>query len=220
VRGRGAKRREDVQTCPQCGGRGQVAFQQGFFTIARPCGRCSGKGRIIAHPCPECRGQGQVRAERTLTVRIPAGVDEGTRMRLSGEGEAAPEGGSPGDLYVVLHVRPHETFRREGEHLLSEAVISIPTAVLGGKLRVPTIDGETELAVEAGTESGHVVRLSGKGAPRLEGGGRGDHFVTLVVQVPARLSPEQREHYQKLAELEGSEAPDRGLFNRVKDIFG
>jgi molecular chaperone DnaJ len=218
--GRGAKRKEDVQTCGQCGGRGQVAFQQGFFTIARPCGRCSGTGRIVAKPCGECRGQGRVRAERTLTVRIPGGVDEGTRMRLQGEGEAAPEGGAPGDLYVVLHVRAHELFRREGEHLVSEAPIPVPTAVLGGRIRVPTIDGEVEIPVEAGTESGRVVRLDGKGAPRLEGGGRGDHFVTLVVTIPARLTPEQREHYEKLAALEGTEAPDRGLFDRVKDIFG
>jgi molecular chaperone DnaJ len=218
--GRGAKRQEDVQTCPQCGGRGQVAFQQGFFTIARPCGRCGGRGRVVTNPCPECRGQGQVRAERTLTVRIPPGVDEGTRLRLSGEGEGAPEGGAPGDLYVVLHVRPHEVFKREGEHLISEAVISIPTAVLGGKLKVPTIDGELEIAVEPGTESGRVVRLQGKGVPRLESGGRGDHYLTLVVRVPARLSPEQRELYEKLAQVEGTEAPDRGLFDRVKDIFG
>ena len=219
-KGTGAKRPEDVQTCSQCGGRGQVAFQQGFFTIARPCGRCQGRGKVIAHACPECRGQGRIRAERTLTVRIPPGVDDGTRMRLTGEGEGAPEGGTAGDLYVVLHVRPHEIFKREGEHLLSEAVISIPIAVLGGKIRVPTIDGEEEIPVEAGTESGRVVRLHGKGAPRLEGGGRGDHYVSLLVKVPARLTPEQREHYEKLAQLEGTEAPDRGLFDRVKDIFG
>jgi molecular chaperone DnaJ len=141
-------------------------------------------------------------------------------MRLSGEGEGAPEGGTPGDLYVVLHVRPHEVFRREGEHLLSEAVISIPTAVLGGKIRIPTIDGETEIAIEPGTESGRVVRLDGKGIPRVGESGRGDHYVTVVIKVPARLSPEQREHYEKLGELEGSETEGRGLFDRVKDIFG
>jgi molecular chaperone DnaJ len=218
--GKGARRPEDVKTCSQCGGRGQVAFQQGFFTIARPCGRCGGTGRTIAVPCPECRGQGRIRAERTITVRIPAGVDDGSRLRLSGEGEAGPDGGPAGDLYVVLSVRPHERFRREGEHVLSREEVTVAQAVLGTKLRVRTLDGDEEIELEPGTASGTVVRVEGKGIPRVGATGRGDHFVTVSVRIPSRLTPEQRELYEKLATIEGAEVPERGIFDRVKDIFG
>jgi molecular chaperone DnaJ len=218
--GRGSKEKDGVVTCSQCGGRGQIAFQQGFFTVARPCTACRGAGRRIVKPCAACRGEGRVRRERTLTVKIPAGVSEGTRMRLSGEGEAPPESGKPGDLYVFLHVKDHPVFQREGHHILVELSISFAQAALGARVQVPTLDGEEELDIPAGTQGGTVFRLHGKGMPSLEGEGMGDEFVTAVVRVPKRLSPEQRELIEKLASQDGEETGERGLFDRVKDIFG
>lgn len=217
--GRGAKDRDGIRTCSQCGGRGQVAFQQGFFTLTRPCGRCRGTGRVITSPCSGCQGHGRVRRERTLTVRIPAGVDEGMHLRLSGEGEASPDDGPPGDLYVVVHIAVHATFRRDGTNLLSEVPISFGQAALGARVRVGTIDGEDEMEVPAGTQSGTTFRLSGKGVPAIGGGGRGDQLVTVVVRTPTRLNAEQRELLEKLAKLEGEPASERGIFDRVKDIF-
>lgn len=218
-RGKGAVDRSDIKACQECGGRGQVAFQQGFFTIARPCGRCRGSGRIIVKPCGSCGGNGRVRSERTLTARIPAGVAEGMRLRLVGEGEASAQDGPPGDLYVFLHIREHEFFRREGEDVLCDIPISFARAALGTRLKVPTLSGEEEMEVPAGTQTGTIFRLSGKGLPSLEGRGSGDQMVTIVVRTPARLTPEQRDLFARLVELEGDDAPERGLFDRVKDIF-
>ncbi len=218
--GRGAKDAADIQTCPQCGGRGQLTYQQGFFTLARPCGRCGGTGRVIARPCPECKGAGRIRAERTLQVRIPAGVDEGTRLRLAGEGEAGPEGGAAGDLYVAIHVKEHPVFRRQAEHLHVEAELSFARAALGTKISVPTLDGDEAMDVPAGTQTGTVFRLAGRGMPRLEGGGRGDEFVTVTLRTPERPSQALREALQRVADLEEQESGSRGLFDRVTDIFG
>ncbi len=218
--GRGSKSPEGIRSCQQCGGRGQVAFQQGFFTLTRPCGRCRGAGRVIVSPCPACRGEGRVRRERTLTVRIPPGVDEGMHLRLQGEGEASPDEGPPGDLYVVVHVAPHEYFRRDGSHLRCEVPISFALAALGGRVRVRTLDGGEEMEIPPGTQTGTTLKLSGKGVPSVGGGARGDQYVTLTVRTPTRLSAEQRELLEKLGRLEGEEAADRGLFDRVKDIFG
>jgi len=218
--GKGAKTKDGIETCRQCGGRGQIAFQQGFFAVARPCNVCRGTGRRIVKPCPTCRGEGRVRAERTLTVRIPAGVDEGSQLRLTGEGEAGPDGARPGNLYVVLHVKEHAVFHRERNHVLVEAPLSFSQAALGAKITIPTLDGETELEIPAGTQSGTVFRLHGKGVPSLEGEGMGDEYVTAVVRIPKRLTPEQRELIEKLAEHDGEEPAERGIFDRVKDIFG
>lgn len=218
--GRGAEDAADVKTCARCGGRGQIAFQQGFFTIARPCGECSGTGRVIVKPCRTCDGRGRTRNERDLKVRIPPGVDDGTRIRLSGEGEASPEGGPNGDLYVVLQVREHAVFRRDGSTLHSEVAVSFARAALGTHVRIPTLDGERDLEIPAGTQSGTVFRLPAQGVPSLNGRGRGDHLVTVAVVTPKKLSQEQRELLEKLAEVEGDSVPDdRGLFDRVKDIF-
>jgi molecular chaperone DnaJ len=217
--GNGSESPEGIRSCERCGGRGQIAFQQGFFTIARPCGQCSGSGRVIVDPCGQCRGGGRVREERDLGVRIPAGVDDGTRLRIGGEGEASAQGGPPGDLYVVLHVREHPVLKREGLAILSEVPVSQSRAALGTKVQVETIDGEQEIELPAGTQSGTIFRLRGKGVPSLDGRGRGDHLVSVVVVTPRRLSAEQRELYEQLAELEGEEPPDRGLFDRVRDIF-
>jgi molecular chaperone DnaJ len=218
--GKGAQGKDGIETCRQCGGRGQIAFQQGFFAVARPCNLCRGTGKRIVKPCPTCRGEGRLRAERTLTVRIPAGVDEGSQLRMTGEGEAAEGGGRPGNLYVVLHVKKHAIFEREGRHVLYTAPLSFSQAALGTKIRVPTLDGEEEIEIPAGTQSGSVFRLHGKGIPSLDGEGTGDQYVTAAVRIPKRLSAEQRELIEKLAEHDGEEPAERGIFDRVKDIFG
>lgn len=218
--GQGAKA-GGIATCTTCRGQGQVAFQQGFFTIARPCTRCGGAGREITDPCGDCRGQGRVRRERTLTVRIPAGVDDGTRLRMVGEGEPGDPGGPRGDLYVVLRVREHPRFRRAGRDLVCELPLSFAQAALGAVLGVPTLHGREpeRLTVPPGTQSGARFRLKGQGAPAVGGGARGDLWVVAQVRTPERLSPEERELFEKLAELEGTESGERGLFERVKDIF-
>ena len=217
--GRGAASADGIKSCSQCGGRGQVAFQQGFFTLTRPCGRCRGTGRVITDPCPKCDGGGRVRRERTLTVRIPAGVDEGMHLRLAGEGEASPDDGPPGDLYVVIHVASHAVFQRDGKDIRSEVVIGFAQAALGSKIKIETLDGEEDFEVPAGSQSGTVFRLQGKGIPAVGGGGRGDQYVAVVVRTPARLTAEQRELFERLARIEGEEGSGRGLFDRVKDIF-
>jgi molecular chaperone DnaJ len=209
----------NIETCSQCGGRGQVAFRQGFFTIARPCGRCGGSGRRIVQACPSCDGQGRVQQERTLTVRIPAGVADGTRLRLIGEGEGGVVGGPAGDLYVVLHVRAHPVFVRDGLNLHCEVPVSFATAALGSSVSVPTLDGERTLEVPGGTQSGASFRLKGDGVPAVDGRGRGDQYVTIRVRTPKRLSKEQRELFQRLAEIEEAEPEEPGLFDRVKKIF-
>jgi molecular chaperone DnaJ len=219
-RGTGAAGKEGIQTCPTCRGRGQVAFQQGFFTIARTCASCGGAGKRIVTPCDTCRGQGRVASESTITVRIPAGVDDGMRLRVSGEGEASSDGGPAGDLYVVLHVAPHAVFRRDGAELHCEIPISFTEAALGTVVRVPLVGGgEHDLEVAAGTQSGTVLKLRGKGLPALDRRGRGDLHVALQVRTPKSLTAEQRQLLEKLGELEGSEPSERGLFDRVKDIF-
>jgi molecular chaperone DnaJ len=218
--GTGAEGKGGIRTCPTCRGRGQVAFQQGFFTIARTCSTCGGAGKQIVKPCPACDGEGRVRAERALTVRVPAGVDDGMRLRLTGEGEASPDGGPAGDLYVVLHVKDHPVFRREGAHLHCEITISPAQAALGASVDVPLLGGGAEaIEIEPGTQSGTVSRIRGKGLPSLGRGGRGDLHVAIRVRIPRRLSAEQRGLYEKLAELDGDAAAERGLFDRVKDIF-
>ena len=219
-RGTGAKGKDGVKTCSTCRGRGQVAFQQGFFTIARTCGTCGGAGKRIVTPCGACAGQGRVQATSTITVRVPAGVDDGMRLRISGEGEASGDGGPSGDLYVVLRVAPHPVFQRDGAQLHCEAPITFAQAALGTTVRVPLVGGgEEELEVDAGTQSGTVLRLRGKGLPALDRTGRGDLHVSIRVQTPRSLSAEQRELLTKLAELDGLETPERGIFERVKDIF-
>ncbi len=209
-----------VETCSQCRGSGRVAFQQGFFTVARTCGACAGVGRNITKPCKECGGNGRVREERTIAVRIPAGVEEGMSLRIAGRGEAGPGRAPPGDLYVVLHVREHAFLRRDGRHILSDVPISFSRAALGTELTVPTIDGDQTITVPPGTQSGARMRLKGKGAPGLDGELRGDQFVTLNVVTPGRLSDEQRRLFEQLAELDGEETLEPGLFDRVKNIFG
>lgn len=217
-RGTGAEE-GGIETCNQCGGRGQVAFQQGFFTIARPCNRCGGTGRRIVRPCHGCSGQGRVQQERTLTVRIPAGVDSGTRLRMSDEGEGGTGGAPPGDLYVVLHVREHAVFQRRDLDLHCVVPVSFTQAALGAEISVPTIDGGDSLDLPVGTQTGTSFRLKGRGVPAVNGRGRGDQYVTVQVRVPTRLSREQRQLIEQLAEFDDEEADGQGLFDRVKNIF-
>ena len=211
----------DIRTCAQCQGQGQVAFQQGFFTIARPCGRCRGTGKQIDKPCPTCDGHGQVAQERTLKVRIPAGVDTGMRLRLAGEGEAGGPGAAPGDLHVVLHVKEHPRFKRHERDLFTMAPLTFSQAALGAELSVPTFDGDKKLSIPAGTQSGTRFRIKSQGVPGVDGRGRGDLYVDIQVVTPRQLSVEQRRAFEQLAAEDGEPTLDEpGLFDRVKNIFG
>jgi molecular chaperone DnaJ len=227
--GSGAAAGSGPSVCPQCQGRGQLRYQQGFFTIARTCGHCQGTGRIVTKPCTKCRGAGRITQDRKLTVKIPAGIATGQRLRLYGDGEHGSAGGPPGDLYVVVHVQEHEFFRRDGNDLICEVPVNFPTIVLGGEIRVPTLDGEQSYKVTEGTESGSTIRLKGKGMPDVNGRGRGDLFVTLKVITPRKLTKEQRQLMEQLKKAlpqetftptERVEAEEKNLFDRVKDIFG
>lgn len=212
------------ETCRACHGRGQVVHRQGFFALSRTCGTCGGTGEVITDPCPKCRGEGRRREVRRLKIAIPAGVDSGARLRLAGEGEGGPQGGREGDLYVVVRVKDHPLFRRDGSNVMCEVPIAIATAALGGEVAVPTLEGTTKMSVPPGTQSGSVFCLRGKGMPRPNGGPRGDLYVTTAVSVPTRLSRKQREAFERLRETEepaadSAKEKDRDLFGRVKDIF-
>jgi molecular chaperone DnaJ len=226
--GTGAAPGSKPTTCPQCHGRGQLRYQQGFFTVARTCGQCRGSGSIIAKPCATCRGMGRVQKERKLTVRIPAGIATGQRMRLSGEGEAGATGGPAGDLYVVVHVQEHPFFQREGNDLYCEVPVNFPTVALGGEIRIPTLDGDEAFTIPDGTQSGTSFRVRGRGMPDVTGRGRGDLIVIVKVTTPKKLTREQKKLLEQLAgslpkekfEPTPVETGDKGLFDRVKDIFG
>ena len=205
--GSGAKPGTSPKTCATCGGSGQVRLTQGFFSIARTCHHCGGSGRVITDKCATCGGAGSKREVASVEVKIPAGVDTGTRMKLSGEGEPAPTpGGLPGDLFVVLSVREHAIFRREDTEVVCDVPITFSQAALGATLDVPTLDGTSKLKIPAGTQSGKVFRLKGKGIPSLQGGGRGDQHVRVYVEVPAQLSKEQRELLERFAEISGKDS--------------
>ena len=190
--GSGAKPGSSLNTCPTCHGHGQVRMQQGFFSIQQTCPRCHGKGKLIAEPCTNCQGQGRVQEHKTLSVKVPAGVDTGDRIRLSGEGEASDSGGPPGDLYVQVNVREHAIFTREDNNLFCEVPISFITAALGGELDVPTLDGRVKLKVPAETQTGKVFKLRGKGVKSLRGGAVGDLLCKVVVETPVNLNNRQK----------------------------
>jgi molecular chaperone DnaJ len=223
--GSGAAPGSGPSTCPSCGGRGQVAFQQGFFSVARTCGRCRGTGRVVTTPCKDCQGEGQRAVERKLQIKIPPGVDTGSQLRMTGEGEVGSLGGPPGDLYVVVRVQEHEFFKRDGAELFCEVPVSFTQAALGATLDVPTPDGgHAKLQVPEGTQTGAVLRLRNQGVPHLGGRGRGDLHVSLRVMVPTRLNAEQR----KLLEQLGKTLPrldvkdkdkDRSIFERIRDLL-
>jgi molecular chaperone DnaJ len=208
-------------TCGQCRGTGQVRFQQGFFAVARTCGACGGTGSIISDPCTSCRGETRVTREFKLKVKIPAGVEEGTRIRYSGEGDAGKFDGPHGDLYIVLSVKPHVFFERHGNDLHCVVPISFPQAVLGDEIEIEGIDGEVTLKIPEGTQSGKEIRLRGKGVPHLNESGRGDVVVQLMVQIPRKLSKAQRELVKQLQESMAIEnkPTSRSLLNKMKDLF-
>jgi molecular chaperone DnaJ len=216
--GAGAASPKDVKTCPACGGRGQVRYTQGFFAIARPCGSCGGEGRVIEKPCPTCRGEGRTRAEHRLTVRVPGGVESGSRLRMTGEGDAGANGTPAGDLYVVITVAEHDIFHREGDDVIVDLSLPYPTLVLGGRVSVPTLEGEREIDISAGTTAGTEVRLRGLGVARLGRFGRGDEVIRLGVAVPTRPSKEEKELLRRYAEMIGAPAGRPGLFERKKKI--
>ncbi len=210
--------------CEMCKGHGRVRAQQGFFTIERTCPTCQGAGNVIKNPCKNCQGIGRIRKERTLAVTIPPGVENGTRIRLAGEGEAGPHGGPPGDLYVILSIEPHPLFQREGANLFCRAPIPMTLAVLGGTIDVPVIDGAmTEMKVDPGTQSGHQTRLKHKGMSVLRSASRGDMYVELVVETPVHLSKRQKELLQEFAveaEHHKTHPASEKFFNKVKEVFG
>ena len=221
-RGAGVAPGKSPVTCRTCAGRGQVRYQQGFFSIARTCSTCQGAGSVITDPCLKCKGEGRVLRQRTVEVKVPAGVEDGTRIRYAGLGEAGHFGGPAGDLYIVLHVKEHPFFEREGNDLHCVIPISVTQAALGTEIRVPTLEGEHTLKVPDGTQSGTTFRIKNQGVPVLNGHGKGDLFVEVRVQIPTKLNKRQRE---LLLELDGSMRIEnrpqrRTLLGKVKDIFG
>jgi molecular chaperone DnaJ len=219
----GSKRKPGTHpaACPTCGGRGQVRYQQGFFTMARTCPRCAGGGEVNPSPCESCQGRGSVKEKRSLKVRIPAGVEDGSRLRLAGEGEAGDEGMPAGDLYVMTRVRKHPFFEREGNDLACEITVSFTQAALGARVEIPTLEGAEVLKIPAGTQPGETLRLKGTGIQDIAGRRKGDLFVKVLVRTPVNLSKEQRALVAKLAELRGDdiESVDKSVLQKIKNIL-
>jgi len=209
-----------LETCEACGGAGQVRFQQGFFSVSRTCGNCRGTGQVITSPCDNCRGQGRVEREKQIEVKIPAGVETGSRLRLQSEGESGAYGGPAGDLYVVIHVAEHELFERQGNNLYSSVPVTFAQAALGSEIQVKTLNGEDVLKIPAGTQTGTVFRVRGQGMPVLGGRGRGDLFISVSVVTPTTLTREQRKLLEQLARIETKDLEDKKLSEKVRDIFG
>ena len=219
--GSGASRGSSSKTCPTCQGRGQVYYQQGFFSVGRTCSACRGEGQMVDRPCSACNGAGNVRRQRKLKVNIPPGVNSGTRLRLSGEGEAGSRGGPPGDLYVLLGVREHPIFEREGNDLHCDVPINVAQAALGTQLTVPTLQGDEELKIPSGTQSGTRFRLRHKGVPYVNSGRRGDLLVHIHVGVPEKLTREQKRLFEDLLDVlpADNEPHEEGILDKVKDYF-
>jgi len=219
-KGNGAKPGTEPENCSTCGGTGQVRYQQGFFSVARTCQPCRGTGRVIKTPCEDCRGAGRIEREKQMEVKIPAGVETGSRLRVQGEGESGTQGGPSGDLYVVIHLAEHERFERQGSNLYASQPLTFAQAALGSEVYVATIEGEEKIKVPAGTQTGTVFRIKGKGMPVLGGRGRGDLFVSVSVVTPTSLTREQRKLLEQLAVVENKDLEDKGLVDKVRDIFG
>ncbi|MGM1050811.1 MAG: molecular chaperone DnaJ [Pseudomonadota bacterium] len=223
--GEGAEPGSSKETCPTCAGHGQVRMQQGFFAVQQTCPTCHGSGQHIKVPCHKCNGEGRVRETRTLSVKIPAGVDTGDRIRLNGEGEAGLNGGPPGDLYVQVHIKPHHIFEREGKHLHCEVPINFVDAALGGELEVPTLDGRVKLKIPPETQTGKLFRLRGKGVKPVRGGAPGDLLCKVVVETPVKLNEEQKELLRTFQDSLGGtnsahHSPKKsGFFDGVKKFF-
>ena len=219
--GNGAAEGYAPERCQTCGGKGQVIRQQGFFSVTRTCSNCRGTGKVIRNACKRCRGDGRVEHEKSLEIKIPAGVDTGSRLKLSHEGEAGEMGGSPGDLYVMIHVKEHEVFERREANLYCTQNLSFTQAALGAEITVPTLDGDETLKIPEGTQTNAIFRVRGKGVPILGGRGRGDLFVAVNIVTPTHLTREQKRLFEELAKLEDERKSqeEKGIFNKVKDIF-
>lgn len=218
--GKGAEEGTTAETCVTCQGSGQTRYQQGFFSVMRTCPNCSGKGQIIKNPCKNCKGAGRVEKEKTIEIKIPAGVETGSRLRVGGEGESGVNGGPTGDLYVVLHVAEHDFFERQGANLYASVPLSFAQAALGAEINVKTLDGEEPLKVPAGTQTGTVFRVKEHGMPILGGRGKGDLFVAVSLVTPKNLSKEQRKILEQLAEIEDTAFEDESFMDKVRNIFG
>jgi len=228
-RGTGAAAGTAREACPQCRGTGQIRYQQGFLVVARTCGQCGGAGQIVRHPCSTCRGTGRTSKDRRVTVKIPAGIADGQRLRLYGEGEHGSASGPPGDLYVVIHVRPHAVFHREGDDLFAEVGVPFPVMAMGGSFKIESPAGVLDVDVSAGSPSGALVEFRGKGMPSVTGRGRGSTFVRLVVDVPRKLTKDQKKLIEDLRKSMPAEkieprhvdnSQDKPFFEKVKDLFG
>jgi molecular chaperone DnaJ len=224
--GNGAEPGTTPVRCNQCNGSGEVRRVQqsilGSFVNVTTCPTCQGAGEVISTPCRNCRGDGQVRASKTITVKIPAGVEDGTRIRLAGEGEPGHRGGPPGNLYVLLHVQPHAIFRRSKDDIVLEISINVAQAALGDKVMIPTLDGEETIAIPSGTQTGRIFRLRGRGVPHLRRSGRGDMLIVIQVVVPTELDEQQRDLFQELGKTLGKEVipqQERGFLDRLRDVF-
>ncbi len=225
--GSGAKEGTSAETCNACGGSGQQQVVRntsyGRFVSVRTCENCRGEGRVIKDKCPECRGQGQVRMEKNIEIKIPPGVDDGSKLRVAGEGEAGSRGGPPGDLYVFIHVQPHDFFQRHGNHLVCEVPISFVDAALGNEIEVPTINGKTDLRIPEGTQPETEFTIKGQGIPSLRGRGKGDLIVKVKVEVPRKLNSQQKKILQEFAHEGGGEITgqkEKSFFDRMKNAFG
>ena len=223
--GEGAEPGSKVETCPECNGSGYVRYTQntmfGQMVNERPCSRCKGEGKIISEPCKECRGKGTVKRNKKLKVKIPAGVDNGSRLRVAGEGEAGAKGGPSGDLYVYLYVKPHKFFERDGTTVLCEVPINIVQATLGADIKVPTLDGQVTMKIPEGTQPGKVMRIKGKGIPNLRNSSRGDQLVRIKVVVPTKLSDKQKDALRKFADIskDNINPEEKSFMDKVKDFF-
>jgi molecular chaperone DnaJ len=217
--GAGAEPGTQKTLCATCGGHGQIRQHQGFLVVQRPCHVCRGLGQIIRTPCRDCSGSGQVAKERELTLKIPAGVDSGSRLRLVGEGEMGPQGGTPGDLYVVISVKPHSLFKREGEDIYLELPITFPQAALGAEVEVPTIEGNERIDIPEGTQTGTIFKLRGKGVRRLHGSGKGDQLVVITVVTPQNLTKEQRALIEQLGQLTPPTKLGERIHGRERSFF-
>ena len=217
--GNGAKSGTALKRCDACGGRGQVVMSSGFFSMQQTCSACNGRGQTITEPCPKCQGRGVNRVTRTIDVNIPPGVDNNSRLRVRGEGEVGKAG--PGDLYLYIHVLPHEIFQREENDIYMQLPLSFVVAALGGDVSVPTMDGSVEMKIPPGTQSGKVFRLKGKGMPSLRGGYQGEQYVKVMIEVPKKLTAEQRDLLEQFAKISGEKilSPGDSLRDKIKKVF-
>lgn len=218
--GSGSEPGKSPITCAPCKGTGHVRFQQGFFSVSKTCGKCQGTGKIITDPCGNCRGNGKVKVQREISVKIPAGVDNGSRLRVSGEGDFGSYGGPPGDLYVVLSVDEHPFFKRDNMDIYCQVPLSFPKAVFGGEIEVPTLNGPARIKIPAATQSGRSFHLKGKGVPRLGSHQRGDQIVGVYIDVPKKLAPRQKELLEEYASISNdNQEESKGFKNKLKDLF-